>query len=243
MHGNSESDLLNDCYSDRPEGDAVFIRQKQWQLTSQSVSGEVTPVTHVPFTIGRESDNSLSIRHSTVSGHHAVLLVEGQHLVLRDLNSTNGTLLNGCPLKNGSTLREGDILHFGSVIYTIGQQSGCDQEPTTPSDILAEAVAHVQFDRLLNSSALRPYFQPVVRLEDGRCVGYEVLSRSTLCGLETPDKSFRVAAQHTSEAALSRVCRLEGLKPATGLSSSFTIFLNTHLQSFPPRAQRWHGMN
>ena len=46
----------------------MFIREKQWQLTSQSVSGEFTPVTHVPFTIGRESDNSLSIRHSTVSG-------------------------------------------------------------------------------------------------------------------------------------------------------------------------------
>ena len=179
MYGNFESGSLNDCRSDSSAGDAVFVPGTQWRLTPQSVSGDVIPVTHLPFTIGTDSDNSLSIGNATVSGHHAELLFDGQGLVLRDLNSTNGTLLNGSPLTGDSSVCQGDILHFGSVMYTIGQQSVDDQMATTPSDILREAVAHVQFDTLLNRPGVNPYFQPVVRLEDGRCIGYEVLSRST----------------------------------------------------------------
>ena len=55
---------------------------------------------------------------------------------------------------------------------------------------------------------------------------------------------FRIAAQHTSEAALSRVCRLEGLKDAAGLSPNLTIFLNTHPAELPSTgtASAWNEL-
>jgi EAL domain-containing protein (putative c-di-GMP-specific phosphodiesterase class I) len=71
-------------------------------------------------------------------------------------------------------------------------------------------------------------YQPIVDLNKGTHVGYEVLARSQFLGLETPAKMFQVAAQRMSEAELSRVCRLEGLKAATALDLRYQLYLNTH---------------
>jgi EAL domain-containing protein (putative c-di-GMP-specific phosphodiesterase class I) len=99
---------------------------------------------------------------------------------------------------------------------------------TVTADSSSDAMGQLQFDKLLKRPALRPYFQPVVQLSDHSRVGYELLSRSQLIGLETPDKMFRVAAQRTAECELSIACRLEGLRCGTGLGTGMSLYLNTH---------------
>src|SRR4030042_2012792 len=46
-------------------------------------------------TIGRKSDNDIFIDNQAVSGHHAVIKIEGDGLFIEDLNSLNGTYLEG----------------------------------------------------------------------------------------------------------------------------------------------------
>lgn len=181
-----------------------------------------------PFTVGRHPENSVCIANGTVSGRHAELLTAGEELLVRDCNSTNGSLLNGKRLQTVEPLKHGDILHFGNVMFTVQKETASVQTATMTSDSVGEAIAQVQFNTLMSKPGVQPYFQPIVRLETQERIGYELLSRSQFVGLETPEKMFRIAAQRTSEAALSRVCRVEGMKASRQLPLEMSIYLNTH---------------
>lgn len=182
-----------------------------------------------PFTIGRGSENTIRVCNTTVSGTHAELLLAGSQLLLRDRNSTNGTLLNGRRIQSVEVVQEGDIVHVGNVMFTVHrEQQTVSSQTVTSDDATTEAIAQVQFSTLMNRPGIEPYFQPIVDLASGRRIGYEVLTRSQFVGRETPAKMFRVAAQRTSEAALSRVCRLEGMRVSCDLETGMKFYLNTH---------------
>jgi EAL domain-containing protein (putative c-di-GMP-specific phosphodiesterase class I) len=205
-----------------PEGYWVLVRS-----SADSNSNHRVNVGGPTFAVGRHPSNSLCLSDSTVSGRHAEILTINKDLFVRDLNSTNGTLLNGRRIQHLTGLRSGDVLHFGSVMYTL--QSSTDEctSSTVTADVSADALAQLQFDKLLRRPALRPYFQPIVRLSDTARVGFEILSRSYLLGLETPEKMFRVAASRNVEAELSQVCRTEGLRIGESLPGT-QFYLNTH---------------
>ncbi|MFH0797177.1 MAG: FHA domain-containing protein [Candidatus Omnitrophota bacterium] len=75
-------------------------------------SFEATPGT--PVTIGRIPECSLSISDSTVSKIHAQILRRDGDFFVEDLQSTNGTFLNGQRVDK-SLICDGDILEFGKV--------------------------------------------------------------------------------------------------------------------------------
>jgi pSer/pThr/pTyr-binding forkhead associated (FHA) protein len=65
-------------------------------------------------TIGRAPDNTIVLDDSSVSGRHAQVQREGEVYRLKDLNSTNGTRVNGETI-NETALRIGDRLRFGKI--------------------------------------------------------------------------------------------------------------------------------
>jgi pSer/pThr/pTyr-binding forkhead associated (FHA) protein len=79
-----------------------------------------------PVSIGRLPDNLLVIDNPAVSGRHARVYKEGNHYVLEDLKSTNGTFVNDKPVAR-HTLLEGDIIVVGkhNLVFTLkgGEQS------------------------------------------------------------------------------------------------------------------------
>ena len=210
-----------------PEPEPQFMWTLCGHLHDNSPAQRITVLSQ-PFTIGRHPDNSVSVSNSTVSGYHAEILIAGDQLLVRDRESTNGTLLNGRRLQTVEALRDGDILHFGNVMFTVHRDASLTSTETVTSDAAGEAVAQVQFNTLMQRPGVEPYFQPIVRLDNTERIGFEVLSRSKFVGLETPDKMFKIAAQRTSEAALSRVCRLEGMRSSMLLDDDMIFYLNTH---------------
>lgn len=65
-------------------------------------------------TVGRVEDNTFHIAEASISSHHAEILLKGNDVVVKDLNSTNGTFINGervteSVLKPGQTLRLGQV--------------------------------------------------------------------------------------------------------------------------------------
>jgi len=70
------------------------------------------------FTIGRHPDNDIVIDHMGVSGKHAQLSVDGQAIVLTDLQSTNGTFVNGSRIERVE-LRPNDWISIGKHILTL----------------------------------------------------------------------------------------------------------------------------
>jgi pSer/pThr/pTyr-binding forkhead associated (FHA) protein len=66
------------------------------------------------ITIGRAPDSMIVIDDPSVSGHHAQLERAGETYRLKDLESTNGTRVNGIPITE-TALRFDDRIRFGGV--------------------------------------------------------------------------------------------------------------------------------
>jgi pSer/pThr/pTyr-binding forkhead associated (FHA) protein len=69
-------------------------------------------------TIGRLPDNQIVIDNPAVSGHHARLVCDGDGAVLEDLDSTNGTFVNGRPVTRHA-MQSGDSVLVGkhTLVY------------------------------------------------------------------------------------------------------------------------------
>jgi pSer/pThr/pTyr-binding forkhead associated (FHA) protein len=65
-------------------------------------------------TIGRVEDNTFQIAEPSVSSHHCEVLLRGSEVVVRDLNSTNGTFINGEKVTE-QAMKPGQILRLGQV--------------------------------------------------------------------------------------------------------------------------------
>ncbi|GAB3040509.1 antibiotic biosynthesis regulator FhaB [Parafrigoribacterium mesophilum] len=78
--------------SDAP---ATATSAKRLVITSGAKAGMELPLSGDPLTIGRSGESGLVIRDDYTSTHHARLLLWGDDWVLQDLDSTNGTFLDG----------------------------------------------------------------------------------------------------------------------------------------------------
>jgi len=65
-------------------------------------------------TVGRLEDNAFQISEPSVSSHHCELTRRGVDLLVKDLNSTNGTFINGEKVAE-AVLKPGQILRLGQV--------------------------------------------------------------------------------------------------------------------------------
>jgi pSer/pThr/pTyr-binding forkhead associated (FHA) protein len=72
-------------------------------------------------TIGRSPLNDIVIDNPAVSAQHAMLLRVSDSYWLKDLNSTNGTHVNGRLFTYGE-LRDGDTIRFGSVTAVFAER-------------------------------------------------------------------------------------------------------------------------
>src|SRR3954469_1403445 len=86
-------------------------------------------------TIGRKPHNDIQIDNLAVSGEHAVIVTILQDSFLEDLGSTNGTLVNGQPIKK-HFLQNNDVVELGkyklkyATEATAAQASPADFEKT-----------------------------------------------------------------------------------------------------------------
>ncbi|MGA2280451.1 MAG: FHA domain-containing protein [Verrucomicrobiota bacterium] len=83
-------------------------------ILTQGLNGRAHELNVDRTTIGRVEDNLFQIAEPSVSSHHCEVLLRGSDVVIKDLNSTNGTFINGeqiteSVLKPGQTLRLGQI--------------------------------------------------------------------------------------------------------------------------------------
>lgn len=69
--------------------------------------------------IGRSSVNDIVIPVGEVSSKHALLRWKNSALTVEDLNSSNGTTVNGNPVKGEIELCDGDILCFEKICYVV----------------------------------------------------------------------------------------------------------------------------
>jgi len=68
--------------------------------------------------IGRLPDNTIVVDNPAVSGHHATVFRDGDHFVIEDLASTNGTFVNGTRVSR-QKLQGGDAVRVGKSRHAI----------------------------------------------------------------------------------------------------------------------------
>ena len=64
--------------------------------------------------VGRSPDSDFVINHTTVSSNHAEIILSADGVILRDCHSTNGTCVNGDPVKEVRLL-QGQMVTLGDV--------------------------------------------------------------------------------------------------------------------------------
>ncbi len=86
-----------------------------------------------PMTVGRDDDCDAVIPDPSVSGRHARVTFDGVTWVVTDLDSTNGTWLNGARLAEPTRIETSDVVQFGrfyvqvTVVDADGDVIGADR--------------------------------------------------------------------------------------------------------------------
>ncbi len=213
---------------------STVVTEDVWFLSGPTQPGEAvlhSPIDGNPYIVGRKTGVSLKLQFRTVSGNHASLWVEDGTLFLKDLGSTNGTYINGTRVDRETTVRvsEEDLIHFAEAPFRVRRQSPTGMTAgTIAENVCDQALALVQFDRLMSERLVKPHFQPIVLIDDGKLIGFEILGRGSVFGLESVAAMFQAAEQLNLEVELSRLLRWEGIRVGRDLPERPTLFVNTH---------------
>lgn len=86
------------------------------------------------ITIGRLPDNTVILENPAVSGHHACIFRDGDHFVVEDLQSTNGTFVNETRVTR-HRLQHGDVVLVGKHKLVFDELKGGDVKESNESEL------------------------------------------------------------------------------------------------------------
>lgn len=92
-------------------------------VLSEGLTGKSYELKVDRTTVGRVEDNSFQIPEASVSSHHCEVLLKGTEVRVKDLNSTNGTFINGDRITEG-VLKPGQILRLGTIDLRLESDKG-----------------------------------------------------------------------------------------------------------------------
>jgi len=119
-------------------------------ILNQGMTGRTFDLNVERTTVGRIEENAFQIADASVSSRHAEILLQGSELLVHDLNSTNGTFINGGKISE-AILKPGQVLRFGQVELKIddGQPLPAATPALTPVSAPAPAPVKKSVDATL----------------------------------------------------------------------------------------------
>jgi predicted component of type VI protein secretion system len=121
-------------------------------VLSAGLNGRTHELNVDKTTIGRVEDNTFQIADPSVSSHHCEVLLRGTDVVIKDLNSTNGSFINGDKISE-SVLKPGQTLKLGQIELQLLTEGMPIPEPRAPSAGAPTASAPAPSNAALASAA------------------------------------------------------------------------------------------
>ncbi len=168
--------------------------------------GEIVEISGSPFTIGRNEGNDLCLPDSAVSQQHALIVLRSLRVFLKDLKSTNGTMLNDRLFVDETVeLRDGDRVEWTPFLFRVQIE-----EPkrtrlrslASPSAALDEVQLSVVAPGLPGTPGPAPS-APAVTVEAGS--GSEQSGPAESSSDEAPSVAARLIPGGAIEAAISQI--------------------------------------
>jgi two-component system, NtrC family, response regulator HydG len=133
---------------------------------SGPLRGETLALCEQGLTIGREPTNQLHPSDLSLSRRHCLFVVDGERVTIVDLDSLNGTFVNGSPIKE-RLLEHGDQLKIGESVFLFLDRDGAstdggaavaldDTTPRTTVRLRREDVLFLQSEQMLQAFAPTP---------------------------------------------------------------------------------------
>src|SRR5512133_3473571 len=133
-------------------------------------------ITKDKTTLGRRPYNDIVIDNLAVSGEHAVLQMVGSDVFIEDLNSTNGTYINGKAVKK-QLLAHNDTVEVGKYKIKHMVEDGTDYEKTMimkPGALTGSAWRRAPGFGGLAGAAASPVGPATIRVMNGAAAGRDV---------------------------------------------------------------------
>lgn len=108
---------------------------KIWPETGESFTYKLE---NGSLTLGRAQGNEIVILDKNISRYHAKVIVGGDRVVLRDLESTNGILVNGTYMKGSIELKNGDEFFIGKTCVMLIDDPAQKVALTSDSSVLED---------------------------------------------------------------------------------------------------------
>lgn len=151
-------------------------------LTVDGTVLKEVPLTKERNTIGRRANNDLVIDHVAISGQHAVIVAMNNDYFLEDLNSTNGTQVNGQPVKK-HFLRDNDIINLAPYKVRFVADSG-NAPKREPGKLIERAVGVAKDKDVDPASSAKQV--ACIRVLSGASAGKEIMLSKPLTTVGRP---------------------------------------------------------
>lgn len=135
------------------------------------------------WTVGAASDCDVVVAHPHVSGHHCRITRDSQQLVIEDLNSTNGTFVNGVAVRGRMRINFGDRVTLGQSVTMPWPQGANPAQRTPPVIKIGRAADN---DIVLNNDVVSSYHARLM-FEQGRYI-LEDLSSTNGTSIGSPER-------------------------------------------------------
>src|SRR5436189_6390315 len=130
------------------------MRTLTFQVVEGVDKGRVYKDLPIPVTIGREEGNGLRLNDERVSRFHAKVQVEDGDIILTDLDSTNGTRVNGTAIQI-RRLRPGDQLSIGRTMLLFGtMEEIAARKASVPANNVGGQAQTIRADELARSGSV-----------------------------------------------------------------------------------------
>lgn len=213
---------------------------------AEETEGSLQPhrLSQMPCTVGRAGDCTLQLDFDRISRHHARFEIADQGLIVRDLDSTNGTFVNHQRINDPTPVQAGDSVHFADHGFVLQQREsgGSTMLPHRPSgkeratDTIIGFTAlptgfpvqAPEFFELLNDELVTGISEPI-QTASGALFGHALRARSTHPKLAAESGTlFRLASDLGEEARLAQLIRETCLKQAASVGMQSLLFLEVH---------------